>query len=137
MSVTRNDATCNTIGIYREAASRAKGSGNLFRLGPNNRHHNGDVAFRRIYFRCWAISGRGWNAPLTAESDAEPSFASEPKGLLSGHNGSRWSRADWARIAMNGRPLPAGDTNYCEILSVTVCNSGSRLFDHIGGLKQN
>ena len=37
-----------------------------FRYAPNNRHAMVDVGFRRIYFRCWSRSGRGWKALLTA-----------------------------------------------------------------------
>ena len=39
--------------------------GNDFRFASNNRHENSDVAFRRIYFRCWSGSEHGaWRNPL-------------------------------------------------------------------------
>ncbi len=49
--------------------------GNDFRFTLNNRHQNGDVGFRRIYFRCWSESGRGWKALLTIEINLEPTSA--------------------------------------------------------------
>ena len=88
-----------------------------------------DVRFASNYFRLTPNNGHPYTPARLANPTRKSLQHLRRKGLLTGHNGSRWLRAERARMAKNRHPLPTGGTNRCAILCISPAGG---LFNYIG-----